>query len=460
MKSLNNVSMRYSLLRNCTFFLLLTGLMLFFASCTVRQEPYAILEFKAEENVYNYSKTGALIFNRPDSLNPAALLGSMGDLIISEGDILFIYNDSSSKNKFVFERDDRILKVNNRINNISIPNNDTMIPWFEKMNEMDFSALQFINISSKMPEGYFPYLTKLSEIKPDAGLFFEDDFSRMAGLLKIFKPRYIAGPKIYQSDFAMLPGLTNLEVLMISLGDSVINEPLPSMPALKQLLLTDLKKDMVLPINFLTNNEQIERIFIQKTGSLDCSVLDPLNNLIELVAPESDAIVNLDLINNHRKLELLSLSGDDLKYNPSLIKLPRLRWMAINSNVKQEDFDAFINAHPNLETIEIIANDTIKNLMALSKLSKLTGLIISGKVTDVVSVKTLVNLKYLSLPVDFLKDSIIKADLQRTLPGTRINPNEGLCLGSGWLLLLVPFVMIIRFLRSKEKRKLQDGIRS
>ncbi|HEX9253082.1 MAG TPA: hypothetical protein VF870_12620, partial [Ignavibacteriaceae bacterium] len=182
----------------------------------MRQDPYAILEIKAEENVYNYSKTGLLIFNHPDSLNPAALLGSLGDLIILEGDNLFIYTDSSSKNKFFFESDGRILNVNDRMNSISIPDNDSMIPWFEKMNERDFSGLQFIHFSSKMPEGYLPYLTKLSEIKPDAGLFFEDDFNKMAALLKIFKPRYIVGAELHTSDYGLLSGLNNLEVLMVS----------------------------------------------------------------------------------------------------------------------------------------------------------------------------------------------------------------------------------------------------
>jgi hypothetical protein len=458
MKSFNNSIVRYRYLRDYFFSPFFVALMLLFTSCTTRPEPYSILEFPGEDYVFNYSKSGNLIFSGSDSLNPTTIMGSIGDLFIDDGNNVFIYTDTSSQNRFLFENiNDSVLYVNDKIYSINIPKNDHMIPWFKNLKEKDLSALQFVRFGSKLPESYLPYMTELAEIKPDAGIYFEGDFVDMAGLLKIFKPRYIVGPTLSRSDFDMLSGLTSLEILMISLEDSVINDPLPSMPELKQLLLTDLSKTIVLTNNFLVNNKQIEKVVIQKPGSIDFSILEPLKNLKELVILESDTIIYFNLINNHKKLEVLSVIGGDLVEAPALDRVPSLRWMAFSSNVTQEEFNSFIDAHPDLEIVHLVANDTIRNLQALSKLSKLYGLTITDNVTDIASIKVLRNLKFLSLPGDFMDDSVKITELRKSLPGTRISANDGFCLGSGWLLLLIPLVLIIRFFTGSKNRGFRMG---
>jgi hypothetical protein len=243
---------------------------------------------------------------------------------------------------------------------------------------------------------------------------------------------------------------------MISQEDSVIKDPLPSLPALKQLFLTESDNNFVLTNNFLINNKQIERVIIQKEGSIDLSILKPLENLKELIVSGPDTILNFDLINDHQKLEVLSITGKDLVYDPALIRLPSIRWMTFSPDVTQEKFNSFISTHPDLEIIELIRNDTISSLQALSKLRKLYGLTISDTVTDIASIKTLTNLKYLSLPEDFLNNPVNKAEMQKSLPNTRIVANVPFCLGSGWLLLLIPVVLIIRFVGRPQNKGLQD----
>ena len=152
---------------------------------------------------------------------------------------------------------------------------------------------------------------------------------------------------------------------MTSLTDSVITDPLPSMPELKQLFLTDLDDNVALTNNFLVNNRQIERLIIQKSGNLDFSILDPLDNLKELVVNVSEAIINLTFVNDHTRLEALSVAGDDLIYDPDLIKLPLLRWMTFSSGVTQKQFNSFIDTHGDLGVIELIKNDKISSLQTL-----------------------------------------------------------------------------------------------
>jgi hypothetical protein len=134
--------------------------------------------------------------------------------------------------------------------------------------------------------------------------------------------------------------------------------------------------------------------------------------------------------------------------------------MTFSSSVTQEEFNSFIGSHPNLEMIEIIENDTIRSFKSLSKLRNLYGLTVVDTVTDISTIKTLTNLKYLSLPADLLDDTVIKADIQNSLPGTRISANEGFCLGSGWLLLIIPLVLILRYFGRQKGERLQDEVKS
>jgi hypothetical protein len=449
MKNLNNFIMRSRCSRSYSFSPFFALLILFYTSCTSRPEPYSILEFTGVDEINNYSKSYFLMLNKSDSIIPTVIMGSKGDLFWCD-EYFFLYNDASSQNRFSFKSTDSVLYVNDKIYSLDIPNKNDTIPWFKNMNENDFSTLKFINIQSRLTDSYFPYLANLAKIKSDAGLCFNGNFRDMAGLLKIFNPRIIAGPYLTRSDYDQLSKLTNLEILLISLNDSVITDPLPSMPELKQLFLLEMDKKVTLTNDFLTNNKQIEKLIIQRSGSLDFSILKPLNNLKELVV-NADSVINLDLINDHKKLELLSITGDDLAYDSDLIRLPSLRWMAFSSDVVQEEFNSFVDMHPNLEVIELIKNDTISSLQSLSKLSKLSGLTVTDTVTDIASIKTLRNLKYLSLPADFLEDPISKAEIQKSLPDTRLAANEGFCLGSGWLLLLIPLVLMIRFFDRQER---------
>ena len=71
----------------------------------------------------------------------------------------------------------------------------------------------------------------------------------------------------------MLSGLTNLELLVVALDDSVSTGPLPFMPGLKQLILTDVNDKLVLNDQFLSENKSLERLIIIESKRIDFSVL-------------------------------------------------------------------------------------------------------------------------------------------------------------------------------------------
>jgi len=228
-------------------------------------------------------------------------------------------------------------------------------------------------------------------------------------------------------------------------------------PSLKHLFITKVNNKVVLDDKFLSENKSLERMTIVDSKRIDCSLLNPLNNLKELVIVNFNTIVNSDLIKNHTNIELFSVIGEKSEYDPVTDGLKSIRWMTFSPDITQVAFNSFINNHPNLEVAEILKNDTIGSLSPLLKLKSLYGLIVSDTLTDLASVKSLKSLKYLSLPSNVLEDKLIKDDLQKLLPGTRIVANEGFCLGSGWLLLIVPLVLFFSLVARKKSRKV-DGL--
>jgi hypothetical protein len=193
--------------------------------------------------------------------------------------------------------------------------------------------------------------------------------------------------------------------------------------------------------NFLKNNTQIERLTIT-ADQKDLSYIKSLKNLKELSFIGNKENTNVDFLKQFRKLEVLRLIGGNFKNIGVVNELPNLRWLALPKNTSQQEFNSIMANHKNLEVLEILECDSVKSFKSLSQLNNLYGLIITQGGDSTIS--SLKNLKYLSLPKDDFKDSAKIASLHKSLPGCTIVPNEGFCLGSGWLLLLIPFILIFR----------------
>jgi hypothetical protein len=317
------------------------------------------------------------------------------------------------------------------------------------MNDTDISDLGFLYFDSILAESYLPYITDLAKTKPEIGLGYDGPLMDMTPLFGIFKPEFIVGARVSQDEFDILSGLTTLKFLLAAFDDSAYAISLPAMPELKQLVITGIEENAIKTDDFLINNKQIEKLTIMGSGSMDLSLIKPLENLKQLVISGTDTIFGFDIIPGSKHLELLSVDGVKEGADLTLKKISGIRWVTFYEEETQPAFNSFIESHPDLEVVEILDNEAIIDLHLLESLGRLYGLTVSDTLTDFNTIKSLKNLKYLSLPSELLEDSTFKADLQSLLPGTVIVPNQGVCLGSGWLLLIVPLMSAIGMFRNK-----------
>ena len=427
------------------------------SSCTGQKQPYSILEFKGKGNVLNYSKDLMTVQFESDSLNPTAMVAGKGDLIMYGDNFYFCYSQTSG-NKFLINTTKRLGYLNGKVQSITIPDNEDLIPWFQKSDTVDFSHLEFIIFNSRIMESYIPYLTHLAKIRPDIGIVFQEETNDMARILTIFNPRILLGGAVSVKMYNMLTRITNLELLSVTLKDSLKNVPLPAMPELEQLILSGTEHERLTGDDFLANNRQIERLSVTSVGTFDFSILKPLVNLKELIINSCDTVVNFNLIKDHKMLEVLVPGWKGFTYNISKNELPALRWITFSSEPTQDEFASFIGSHPKLEVVEIMKNDKINIFEPLLKLRKLHALTIVDTLTDFNTLKSFKNLDYLSLPKGVLDDSLKKTELKLALPDATIVANEGVCLGSGWLLLIVPLVLLFRYAARKNPGRQRDRI--
>jgi hypothetical protein len=447
MIKLNCFPGKKDLLKGFYLFLMVMIGIITFSSCTKTPQPYKIVRYYGNGSIMNYSKELNLMMYNADSSKPAVILQGQGDLILFNEEIFHITDpglDSLS-----FSNRSGIGYVNGKINSFGISEKDTAGIALKGLLSKDISSLGMIYFGSSVPRSCIPLLEELAKIKPDISLSFEKPVSGLNAILKLFKPKILFLANLSADVLKDLPGLASPEILIAGFNSTII-EPMPAMPSLKKIIIYGSENE-ILPNGFFSANTQIENLSVFGIKYFDFALLNPLTMLKELVINEVDSLGNQNLLSNHKSIEMLAVLSQKFSCDSTLDNLGNIRWMTFPPVTRQDEFNRFIEKHPSLEVIEVIKNENLTSLQNLSSLKQLYGLIVSRELPDTVSILSFNKLKYLSLPSEYLKDSLKYELLKRSLPNTIIVPNEGFCLGSGWLLLLIPFVILFRFASGKKR---------
>lgn len=433
-----------SLLKIIAALILMTTLIL--SSCTSETEQYSVLKFYGNTSLRNYSRSIYLLSFTSDSINPGAL-------IVRDGDILdideFLLPYTSKTGDSVNIKTDRTkCFVNNKLVSVKIMERDTAFNVLKEISKSDLTELSMLTLECQIPDSIFPVLKDISAIRPDLSLAFGDETNIPDTVLKMFSPRFLMISGGTSEKISAITRLSSPEVLLIDIYDIAYNSPLPAIPSMKQLIISI--QDAPLPAGFLSENLQLERLSVIGKGIFDCTETVYLKSLRELSIFETDSIINQEKVKSCKNLESISIMSENFKFDSSFDDLKNLRWISFSSGVSQPDFERFILKHPNLEVVEIIDNKDLSITETLLSLKRLFGLILSDNPKDLSSLSRLKNLKYLSIPERNLEEKRSFIDLQNSMPDTIIAANEGLCLGSGWLLLMFPAIIAFGlFFRSK-----------
>jgi hypothetical protein len=435
--------------------LLLTILLVWISYQFKDENRFAVLTFYGKGFATNQSKEYALTQFSTAAKNKVSLLAEQGDLL-GFNDVLLSFDKAENDSIQIEDAGDSLTFVNGKVNTIILSDQSDLLPWFRQMKKNELTDLKRIYFKSVIPDAYIPFLKEIARLYPQTALGFEENDAAQVipSYLKkanFFQPKVISA-YLSQSQLSLLNHWKSTESLYLALSDSVIETALPALPLLKQCIITG-NNSTFINASFFKTNQQLKKVSVSACLT-DYGFLAPLKSLEQLTINNQDCNMDLALLKKKLpKLNLLLVSGTCAKIH-LLTTGKKLRWLGLPKNTSQQEFNTICAVLPDLQVLEFRGNDSISNLEPLHQLRNLKGLVIRDKITDLKSLYSLKDVRYLSVPDENKTDKVTLQALEKALPGCIIVPNSGACLGSGWLLFIIPATFLFSVIFDRKLIKL------
>jgi hypothetical protein len=385
--------------------------------------------------------------------NKVVLAASEGDLLYMHRDDLQLYYRYSSKDgkdlEFTFDTLHAVtVYLNGKLNYMEL-SGPASLKAFEALTDPEISQLSTLNIQGALTGNLLSILEQHESLLQGKGLILETGSGSpdLTDLLTIFRPEYLvlddswhlpepggnnvlSGMKLLwvQGDVPALskaaPCCRDLESLIISGWEPQPGELLP-LSSLKKL------QNLTLAESYLTTLRNIE--FPESLLSLNLISCDTLGDIGQLLKmPE---------------LNRLNLTDCDKVKNADILhNLKSLRWISFPANITHQEFSDLAGSLTQLEVAELIGCTEISDLSPLGQLEHLNILVLHLQEEQLAGLDSLNQLEVIILTVELFQDNPnwIK-ELRASLPQCEIVPGSCICLGSGWLLLLLPMIIFFRY---------------
>lgn len=401
-------------------------------------------------------------FSALDSLGFVSMLTRNGDWLSSDN--FFFSVSSDLPDTLHVNQLDSLLYINGDLTAISISTDSPPLSFFNQLSTEEISHLRTIQFEKPIWDSIRPYLKKMALLNPAVDIIYSENDSvallnqDLLWLSHYFQPRALfilnETDSISFSNLAKFPSLETLFITLPKKRDGYI----PHLPNLKEVILFNSEDSTSIGSDFFRENPDLETLKIIgiEGKNIDWTLLDKLKNLQNLYI-ETDSLILNDIYGHHPHLKSLhlGLGKDGISYS-SIFKKNKLKWLSLyptDDPFMGQNPKVFQDSFPELEYLEFGNNDSLLDYSNFKDFKNLKYLTVIGKVGQDSTLHNLDHLRYLSLSDDFLKDSVNVVKIKMALPNTIIVPNSGACLGSGWLLLIIPLAGLwFYFLKLKTHR--------
>ena len=327
--------------------------------------------------------------------------------------------------------------------------------WLARAAPADLKAIRLLWLDSELGGERLKVLETVAKVNPDIDLMLKgpDEKTPAAALAQaaaLFRPRFLGTSlEVLKDPKPLLPALRGVEVLWLGEEKDVGLDFLKEMPHLERL---QLPKGILGKTALPADLKNLRALEVQDDTLTDLSAVAPLAGLEELSILGKD-VTDIYAVAKLPHLRVLSLEGCPKLADLAPLKDLPLAWLALPPETTQGQFNAIIADHPALVGVEVVAvgKETFKNLKDIGALKNLRGLkylvlpAFEGgpdAAADLQMMKQMKGLRLLVLPpgIDDPKNAAELQELQKALPHTVITEGVGICLGSGWLLVLLPVV--------------------
>jgi hypothetical protein len=391
---------------------------------------------------------------------PKVLLpASNGDLLYMMLDDLQFYHRYNSGNgnqlKVTFDTlNSMVVYLNGKPEYLEL-NGSSSLQTLHSLSGPEMEQLSIVNIKGPLPGDLLSTLKQYEKALSGTGLILEGggETGELAGLLSIFHPRLLV-----LDDSWSLPGpdeyntLTGLELLWIQGKGAGFSKLAPCCSNLESLIIEGWEP-VPGELLSLSGLKKLQCLTVAESRMTSLSHIAFPSRLRHLFLIHCDTLSDIGAIADLPGLRRLSLSGcGQVKDSGSLKNQRSLTWLSFPPDITQTEFRDLTGRMKKLQAIELIECGQIENLAPLQSMPRLRILVLKLEKEQLGMVELLDQLKLIVLANElFETDPQWVVELKSALPGCKIVPGSGICLGSGWVLLLFPFIFLFRFLFRHKK---------
>jgi len=413
--------------------------------------PPTVVTLKGVDKCCNYSQAYLTWHTEAREGRPLAMLVRDGDLLAFDGNGILPYR-ADDDTELELEVDKTRVVLGGRVVSLELGKDGKGWDWLAKATARDIAELRFVSIELA-DAAHMPLVMHLAATNPTVGLALPEG-SGMAEALPLFKPRWLA---CKLGDLAEVgaqadPALSRVEFLALiedgRRGEGG-DEPLPieclaRLPRLRQLVMFDWRGGKkAKPIERFPEGCRRLRSLFLGSPLKDLSPIAHLTELRELRLFPGEDLEDIAAVAGLKELRAFSAFAPKITDLSALKGHRDLRWLGIPPGTSQEQFAAAIAQHPRLEVVELIECEGIEDLEPLVGLKQLRGLVLIKSKASLEPLHEMTSLRFLALDKEVFEERPDEvARLDKALPECRIVEGEGICLGSGWVLVLVPVVPV------------------
>ena len=405
-------------------------------------QPPNVVAVEGAEECMVYRSHFGLIFASVREGQPIHLPLRNGDLVfVLSCEFLFPYRNGDGHHLSV--AGDKIqIMLNGKTVSLNL-DEDKAWPWLEKATSGDLDALRLVQISKEIDKNQHMLLKRLSERNANLDILFTVN-TNWRQVLPMFDPKwlFLEVDALEAEDRAMLVAKKQLRTLTID-GKGDISFLL-HMPKLETLWINDWDPEETGPLP--NQLRHLKHLLLFDSKMKDLTPLAEQPNLEELSLAQS-AVNDLSRIADFPLLKVLNLTAcENLRDLTPLKQLRQLKWLSLPPTTTQQQLAEIVHDHPDLVGLELFETEEITDLTPLKNLHHLEFLLISIPNVEPDPLFEMKKLKWLAIETDERDERKEKADpqvedlvvkLQKALPATAVVRVEPVCLGSGWILLLV-----------------------
>jgi len=423
-----------------------------FWQCTGSTKDYRVITINGSSSSNNVTRSHFSFGSIPDSAVFTALTVSGGDLLYllceSENALLFRYEETDGNHLEIETDTAEFFRVdmNGKLHTLAFFDEYDVADWIENKDLNALPDLRAIQISGSAIGDNFEVLEEIAGINPSPGLFFEDidDPELFKRTLSLFHPTWLFLPDIDENLLTedLRDNLEDVELLVFSTENMIDLKMLYDMPSLQSIILENWYPDEHGHIQF-ERITKLSSLCLVNSELISLSDLGELPELKELALIDCDTLNDISALSGLSQLNQLSLMAcDDLTEISVLSEIPKLHSLSFPPYASQQQFTDILEHQNSLKAVELIECEEITKLSPLTGLEELISLSIFQEEIDFNSLEQLKTVKLITLDLYHFEDSVPGLyKLKAALPGTHIVPGGGFCMGSGWILILLPVVL-------------------